>query len=79
MPEERFQLDSYARSDLRSGCAYDLWRTTFKVFGRSKVEVIHNPYDVAQYCSKYVVKTSLHQDCYNFYGQAGLWQPDYTL
>ncbi|MBA7707643.1 hypothetical protein ES703_116519 [subsurface metagenome] len=79
LPESRFELDSYPRSDLRNGGAYDLWRTTFKAFGRSKVEVVHSPYQVSQYCSKYVVKETRHQDCYNFYGQAGLWQPDFEI
>ncbi|MBA7712383.1 hypothetical protein ES703_121357 [subsurface metagenome] len=77
LSEERFSNLNYARSDLRAGGAYDLWRTVFKAFGRSKVELINTPYHVAQYCSKYVVKGTRHQDCYNFYGQAGLWQPDY--
>ncbi|MBA7709764.1 hypothetical protein ES703_118689 [subsurface metagenome] len=75
MPDEMFDRQDYARSDLRAGRAYDLWRSVFNVFGRSKVEMVHSPYDVSQYCSKYVVKETKHQDCYNFYGQAGLWQP----
>ncbi len=77
MPDNVFMRSDYTKADLRNGRAYDLWRTVFHKFGRSKVEVINDSHAVAEYCSKYVVKQSLNQDCYNFYGQSSLWKPDY--
>lgn len=47
-----------------------MWERLYKIHGRSRVEGIGNPGQVANYCSKYVVKGLAN---YGFYGNPAFW------
>ena len=51
--------------DLPSG----IWSGLYNAFGRNKVEGIKSGQDVANYCSKYILKEDGAFDCYEIFGE----------
>ena len=49
---------------------WKMWENCFHRFGRNTIEDIRNPGQVAEYCSKYVIKRLSE---YGFYGQKTFW------
>jgi len=53
---------------------WDIWKTCFDRFGRSKIDLVGSHEAVTAYCAKYVLKGTSRADYYGVYGDAFCWK-----